>query len=326
MTEPAAGYSLVHPVYLDVPMMVSFLAHVEGGFAVDEEQTSTHKGARDRLLKGRAGLRLRLAPMVGGEAVGEASTQRRDEDYLESRTTRHHTMASLFNLLYDYLVEDEQVIPLSDPSQLDKMRSGQLVEVAGEYLGNPLEETLAVLGSFLPYLLAQQEAKKQSSTPAKGQQRRSGNPAKRQNVTDPQAVAAAAIQEAMQQQMDEASELGVRAMIQMSEDIKGVPVHDLLFRTAGNLDAVLTVDSEYYSAATHEYLRAGEFRVVGKVTRVITGDRKINLTRRTVLGAAQPEVAQELIGGMRNESFALDVPDPIVSAPAVQILPMAIFL
>ena len=61
----------------------------------------------------------------------------------------------------------------------------------------------------------------------------------------------------MQDAADESSEFGIRVMLQMAEDISHVPVHDLLLRTADNLDAVLTVDSEYYSAATREYLRAG---------------------------------------------------------------------
>ena len=180
------------------------------------------------------------------------------------------------------------------------------------------------MGQFFPDVLAQQETKKQLTASVKGQQKRSGNPAKRQGAADPQAVVEAAIQEAMKQSVDENAEFGVRAMMQMSEDIRKVPVHDLLLRTM--LNVVLTVASEYYSEATRESLRAGEFRVVGKVTRLITGDRTINLTRRTVLGAAQPEVSQGLIAGMRNEAFSIDAPDPIVSAPAVQILPMAIFL
>jgi hypothetical protein len=93
------------------------------------------------------------------------------------------------------------------------------------------------------------------------------------------------------------------------------------------MQAVLTVSSDFYSTATNEYLRAGEFRVVGKVTRVVTGDRTINLTRRTVLGAAGPQTARDMMASLNdNEELQLDVADPIVSAPAIQILPMAIFL
>ena len=42
----------------------------------------------------------------------------------ESKATLHHTMASLFNLLYGYLIEDKQIISLTNPSQLDELRTG----------------------------------------------------------------------------------------------------------------------------------------------------------------------------------------------------------
>ena len=113
----------------------------------------------------------------------------------------------------------------------------------------------------------------------------------------------------------------------MGADISAAPVHDLLFQTERGLKAVVTVSSEYYSATVNENLRAGEFRVVGKVTRVVKGGRSINLTRRTVLGAAGPAMASSMLGNMNAaDSLSLDIADPIVSAPAVQVLPMAIFI
>jgi hypothetical protein len=115
-------------------------------------------------------------------------------------------------------------------------------------------------------------------------------------------------------------------MLKMAEDISRVPVHDLLFRMQSGLNAVLTVSSEYYSPETNEYLRAGEFRVVGKVTRIVTGSSTINLTRRTVVGVANPATAQDLVAKAETEEIKLDVADPIVTAPAVQVLPMAIFI
>ena len=60
MAEEHAGYQLAHPVYLDVAMMISFLAYLEGGVVTHEEATQKEAGARERLLKGRAGLRARL--------------------------------------------------------------------------------------------------------------------------------------------------------------------------------------------------------------------------------------------------------------------------
>ena len=110
----------------------------EGGIVTREEATQTEAGTRERVLKGRAGLRARLPWALDAEASSEGSTQRRDEVSLESKSARQHTAASLFNLLYEYLSSDDQLVTLSEPSQLEELRTGQLVEMAGEYLGNPL--------------------------------------------------------------------------------------------------------------------------------------------------------------------------------------------
>jgi hypothetical protein len=323
------GYTLLHPVYLDVPMMVSFLAHLEGGLVVEEEQTSKHSGARERLLKGRAGLRARFGPLPGVDAGVEGSTQRKDEESVESKTSRHHTAASLFNLLYDYLTEDEQLVTVEGPEDLSSLRAGQLVELGGEYLGNPLEESLALISSFLPYLQAQKDAQEQAPKKAIPRPKRNANQrasSQEQAQADLEAAAVAAIAELTQQAEAQASELGTMMMTQMAADIKGVPVHDVLIRTEGGVDAVLTVDSSFYSATTNEYLRAGEFRIVGKITRVLRDERTINLTRRTVMGAARPEVARDMLASLSNGELSLDLADPIVSAPGIQVLPMAIFL
>lgn len=333
MVDSSRGYSLVHPVYLDLPMMLSFLAHVEGGVSLDEETTSKQSGARERLLKGRAGLRLRFGPLAGGDVETDASTQKRDEDSLEVKSSRHHTAASLFNLLYDYLVEDKQLSAVQSPADLGELHVGQLVELSGEYLGNPLEEALAFVESFMPYYLAHKEAQaelvKNQSKRTSGSPKR-GNQRQRQpggsSAADPEQVAVALLAEVAKQAEAQDEKLGMQFLLKMAEDIRSVPVHDILLRTNEGLSAVLTVDSSFYSPSTNEYLRAGAFRVVAKVTRILADDGKINLTRRTIMGATNPKIAQEIMSGLRTEDLHLDVPDPIVEAPAVQVLPMAIFL
>jgi hypothetical protein len=131
---------------------------------------------------------------------------------------------------------------------------------------------------------------------------------------------------ALQQAQESQNEFGLQMMLRMAEEIIKVPVHDLLLCTPTGLRAVLTVSSEYYSAATSEYLRAGMFRVIGKVTRIVNDPDVINLTRRTFLGAADSAVIQDFFAQAKTAEMKLDVADPIVGAPAVQILPMAIFI
>jgi hypothetical protein len=259
----------------------------------------------------------------------DGSIQRRDEVSLESKSARQHTNASLFNLLYEYLTVDNQLVNLQESKQLNDLRPGQLIELAGEYLGNPLEDILSYMAAIYPYYEEQQKTQKLAATEAIEQVKRahkSGSPAKRAEAQAAAPEVTAIMSGVMQQMEASESEFGIRMMISMADDIAKVPVHDLLLRTPAGLQAVLTVSSEYYSSATSEYLRAGNFRVIGKVTKVISDSDTISLTRRTVLGAANSSIIEDLVEKVRTGDLKLDVADPIVNSPAVQVLPMAIFI
>ncbi|WP_156144123.1 DUF6414 family protein [Sinomonas humi] len=319
MSEETSGYSLAHPVYLDVPMMLSFLAHIEGGVWLSEQTKQTVSGAEEKFKKGRAALRARLLALGSVDAGAEGGDSSKDSSSIESKTERHHTSASLFNLLYEYLRDDNQVTDIGQPEQLNELRSGQLVELSGEYLGNPIEDVLAFFDSLMPYVANSDEdqGQKPATTAARG--KRSGNPATR-------AAASVPAQAVQAQPNDSFSSDGARLMKRMSSDISNAPVHDLLFKAQGGLEAVVTAASEFYSRNTREYLRAGEFRVVGKVTKIVAQEDSINLTRRTVVGVAGPMMAEQLISSVSNGDLNLGVAQPIVAGPAVQILPMAIFI
>jgi hypothetical protein len=329
VSNQTSGYELAHPVYLDVAMMISFLAYLEGGVVTQEDSTQREAGARERVLKGRAGLRARLPWALDAEAGSEASSQRRTEISVESKSARQHTAASLFNLLYEYLINDNQLINLQDADQLDELRAGQLVEITGEYLGNPLEDILAFVGAIFPYVSEQQEAQKEAAAGALEQIRkaqRSGNPTKRAQAQQVMPEISEIVAGITKQLEESENSFGLQMMMRMADDISHVPVHDLLVCAPSGLRAVLTVSSEYFSSETNEYLRAGQFRVVGKISKTVTGDVTINLTRRTVLGAADSAIAQSIVESVKNGEIKLDVADPIVTSPAVQVLPMAIFI
>ena len=68
----------------------------------------------------------------------------------------------------------------------------------------------------------------------------------------------------------------------MRDDLANAPVHDTVLKGSG-LRTVLTVSSEFFSDATSASSRAGIFTAVGKITRILDADDKINLLRRTVL-------------------------------------------
>lgn len=330
--ERGAGYELAHPIYLDVPMMLSFLAHLEGGFSFSETEKEMMTESQKKFVKARAGVRTKLLePILGADA--EASLDREGEtgSEFEVSTERHHTAASLFNLLYAYLYQGGQIISVTDPTSLEKLYTGQLVEFSGEFVGNPLEEVLLLADRILDFMTRTEG--KVAPVKTEAQRKRAGNPAAKSGPSAPTAPNDPGTEQAIEM---------IRAMV---EDTRTSPVHDLLFKSEFGVDAVVAVASEFYAQGAGEQLREGEFRVLGKVTMVLPGEdsgdesgsgenseemaRKINLTRRTVLGLASPRVAEEMVSafwkGVGKEASVGDV-TLSVSPPAIQILPMAIFI
>src|SRR5689334_9749319 len=92
---------LAHPVYLDVPMMVSFLATLDDGVTytseVAEKLTSSKQGEGEGAVKiGIPSLAQWLGLNLGAD--GKYRKRSASDETVESRLVREHTSASLFNI------------------------------------------------------------------------------------------------------------------------------------------------------------------------------------------------------------------------------------
>lgn len=298
-------YTLSHPVYLDIPMMLSFLAALEGGVVVSQDMTETSSETSSHKASATAGLRARLFTVGSGELGAAGSLDKSATTGATSQVQRQHTAESLFNALLATLREDSQITSIESSEELRDLAIGQIVEIEGTFRGNPLEDILAFFATILPYV--------EPEPPSKANPK-SGNPAQR----------------AAAQKADSGPALDpdiTRMFHLMNKDLENSPVHDLLFRTPSGLPVVATASTEFYGPATVEYLREGSFRVLGKVTKVVGDGETINLSRRTVLGLASSDIAEDIVSSARAiEGVNLDVAEAIVPTPALQILPLAIYI
>lgn len=114
----------------------------------------------------------------------------------------------------------------------------------------------------------------------------------------------------------------------------------LQMKTEGSLDlignnigeekfkAVLTIDRAYLNDPSLSDIADGEFKVLGKVIKVIPKNGEINLLRKTSLGKIQPDLFNQMFSGFSElESHGIKNMDlsPEVKAPVIQIIPIAIF-
>ncbi len=324
MPGAMTSYELAHPLYLDVQMMVSFLAYLEGGVYLSSEQTLQ----REKLRAGKANnsdnyVKLpSLGALLGTEASLISGNSHPLGENSETKVARHHTAASLFNALYGYLHQDDAILTLEDQGQLATIKSGAFVRLSGRYTGNPLEEMLAIFTQALSYMgeISRDIEEKRSQ---KSANRKSGNPQNRELADQQGAHPYAEIGE---QFSEFEKSIEMRFLKRMKEELESSPIHDVVLETASGVKAVLTVSSEYYDAAVAERLSSGDFVVLGKVTRVLLEGESISLSRRTVVGK-MGDASDSVTDTIANiPGFTLQSSEPVVKYPAVQILPMAIFV
>lgn len=342
------GGELVHPVYLNTPMMASFYASL--GLAIDQERLSADVEAAEKqgavAGSAKAGLPDILdfvAPFKVG-LEGEFRIAGRHEESIALRSIFQHTEASLFNRLRHALTEHRRILCLDDPSesQLDQksdrpLEVGCLLEVTGQIVRNPLDQILATYVRIAPFARAE----------ASRRHRRKERPSfwrRLWGVIQPPTL------EDDRERVLNSDPSEAEFVTAMKEDLELAGVRDLVMTPDGSdgVSVIIVASSEFFSERTAEYLLDGRFTVLGKVTSIFLGSEdRIDLTRRTALGVSGQARAQKVVdsvvkkynlggrrspGGSGNRSgkeagqSARTEADGAVMGPAIQILPLAVFV
>jgi hypothetical protein len=313
--------SLVHPVYLDVPMLVSFLAALDDGINFQSEVAEKSGSTRRRVSE--AGLQARLPSLasllgLGLSGSGKYSREGSDEESAESKFVREHTASSLFNIFRQRLASATSgILRAVDSNSFEEISPGNLVEVTGEIKGNPLRQVVDLFSALAPLMGIPLEDSTPDEQPSpavsRRKQGRSGNPAVRSTQPAPP---------------DEEDGLRETAQIMRTliRDAARSPVIDLLMSTGADLSTVLTVSRAYLSEEAEAYLLGGCFTVLGKVTEVLRSGDGINLLRRTALGFGGEELSGNIFQGLSDLGPGFTLADPKVNSPALQILPLAIYI
>lgn len=351
--SPTDPTDIVHPVYLDVPMVVSFVAALEGGVAYGDRRTTKSAAASgsERSVGAKAGL-----PGIGSLLRLELSGDLKQRDETESQeqveVERQHTGASLFNLLRWKLREDLRLVKhVSVPEDLQDLKAGALVEITGRVESDPLlqmydalaEVTSSVehftevglvsslLGQGLDSIADQwrenpevaplvQALSSQLADGRRTNQAGKGGPGKRDAQSAPAAQTRSSV--AASEMVKQVSSLVKR----LRDDARDDPVTDFALRVASSeLRAVLTLSRKYLQDGA-SLMMGGEFTVLGKVTMVLGADEQIDLLRRSLFAYVPPDKVEAVYRFVTEKrALNLRLPELVIRGPALQILPIAVF-
>ncbi len=297
-------------LYLNQRLTFDALASLENGFSQFStvSTTSSETGSNEKSAEAHLGSGNTFAILgieFGGS--GRLTTGHAQADTESRERQIIHTPASLFARLRKELKGRDMVHVVSKSEHLENIRPGVFVEFEASLHRNPLEDFLTSIVSLVPIMTTFDPSAQNPSRKGRGK----GSSGRRN-------------QEAGQYSQIEKQAHAILSLLTS----EAYEYTDLIAET-DDIRTVITAERKYFIDPTLNDVIDGTFRIFGKVTRVIPrdGQEQISLMRKTTLGKFG-DTSASLGGGMfkavADTGFAGAMEDRI-GAPAMQIIPLAIF-
>lgn len=292
---------LVHPVFLDVSMLTGLIAQL-----ASSAETS---GWAPEGLEGALEVLDRWQPAEGAPVPP-----------ISSSPVIHYLATGLFGALHRHLVERGSLKVVSSAADVAGVQRGDLVEIAGNCLGNPFEDLLGFYGTVIPKILQQEATRLAVLEQLKSRAR--GAPKGRATTGAGTGATDSLIEEMSEGGTDE---LAARMILDLVDDVRRSPVRDVVL-DGGDHAAVVTLSTRLTTADTVLVMRGTWVRAVGKVVKVASEDQGIDLAVRTQLGMLGSEIAADLVESAATGPYQVAPGNQVIAAPAVQLVPLALLI
>lgn len=300
------------PIYLNQQMVFDLLAVLEDGFyQLSNIRTAGTESESQRASLGTSIGVSNVFALLGISFKGEHNREKGSQDQSEVARERVHTPTSLFSKLRLTLDDKSLLTRVQTIEDVEKVSSGHFVEFKAVLRKNPLVETIEGFQQLMA--MAELFADEPSNAPRANQRR--GNRGSNKN-TRPQDE-----NEQIARQMG-----GMLSALTQAGSLE--IIGEMLDAQAAK--AVLSTKPEYFGSKDASEIIDGEFRVLGKVIRVIKADSEetINLLRKTSFGHLDNTIFDQLGDAfVDQEEVGLRFPELIteIEGPALQVIPIAIF-
>ncbi len=299
---------LIHPIYLDVPMLVSFAAAIQGGVSLESEVTQEKEANKSGSAKVAAkfGLSNLFSNLfdVGAEAdiTGLASGRNQETRH----ELRSHTEASIAILLYDELRRNKGYLTQpEDAAVLSKVNPGTLVEVAGILEKNAVDAVIDYIDAV--NILSGLAGPEQAATPAVTKQASSKQAGKK--------LSSHSTLEKIKGTLD--------------KDRKRTPISNVILRCTEppGVTVIVTLRTANLRDLTLSELHKNNVRVVGKVTRTVIEGQSMSAFENYGMSLLKPEMLKKLFDELAaSKDVVAEFSEVQIKGPAVQVLPLMIFV
>jgi hypothetical protein len=297
---------LIYPIYMDIPMMISFAATMEGGYSLENSWTlaNNSSGEISGTIEADAGLPNVISNLVKASLRTSGNIDGKLDKTETSQIVLKHTEASLFMRLRHELYHQERLKLLDEytEAQWDSIKPSSLVELSGEIHRSPINQIAQITKRWLPIII-------QSSLPLK-----EDGTVNLSVLTDEQKKGL----------------YNIAIMQAIVGDLESLPLSDILLKHKEGWAkaALLNLSTKVMSLMDQELLHCGRVTVIGKVTRIIAKGEKINLYRRSMFGVINEDMLNQITSELTAlpDMQKIQIEAPIVEYPAIEVIPMAIYV
>lgn len=288
---------LLHPIYLNVPMLVGFAAAIRDGVALESSVSRKAEGGEKSKSDAnvRAGLGKLLTPFISGSIGGALSSETSQGTQEVLKESRRHTESSIAIQLYDALIRDENLIFRPKvPSDLKDVPDGVLVEFKGIAHKNAIDtiiDTIAAITIMANFSFDQGVTKKRP--------------------LDPQVAQVERIKQTLEQ------------------DRGRTPISNLVVECSSpdNLKAIVSLNRENLRDLTLSELQGNTVSVLGKVVRYIPEESEVVSFENYGLAMLARSEFDALFNNLSNINlFSGKFKNLFVKGPAVQVFPLMIYV
>src|SRR5579863_5747073 len=157
MSESSGAMELLYPIYLNVPMMISFVATMDGGYSLEKvwKETKNLSGEMAGALEGEAGLPAMVSWLAHASLKASGNVDGKLGKAEESQIVFKHTEASMFMRLRHELRRQGRIISLDacDEEHWQQLVPFSFVEISGEIHRTPINEIVQLSKRLIPIMV-----------------------------------------------------------------------------------------------------------------------------------------------------------------------------
>lgn len=308
-----APTDLCIPIYLNQKMVFDLLAVFEDGFyQLSNIRISGSESENQKTGLGASVGVQNVFALLGVSFKGEHNREKASQDQTEVARKKVHTPTSLFSKLRLLLDDSVLLKKVQTHEEVEGLTSGDFVEFRAVLRKNPLVDTI----EGFKRLMEMSDLFTDDHPQGDGNKKRSRGNRAASKSAGPQDE-----NKRIAQQMDAMlTALTQEDSLEILGEMLDVPA----------ATSVLSTKLDYFSDRNASEIIDGEFRVLGKVIRVVKAgsEEPINLLRKTAFGKMDHRIFDQL-GAIfvDQEEVGLKFPEFVteIEGPALQVVPIAIF-